>query len=55
LPLKIISNPELDRLSTWNLLIAQEAPHQLQFGLFEELAFDGNDLALVITESIMGI
>ena len=43
--LKIISHPELHRLRTWHLLIAEEIPHQLQFRLLEEFTFYGNNLA----------
>jgi hypothetical protein len=32
-------------VGAWYLLIAQEIPHQLQFGLLEEFAFYGDDLA----------
>jgi len=43
--LERIPHPELDGLGARYLLVTQEIEQQLQFGLFEEFAFDTNDLA----------
>jgi hypothetical protein len=40
-----ISHSKLDRLRARHLLVAQKIEQQLQFGLFEEFAFYGYDLA----------